>query len=136
MRISVRMEPPVDEPRDCKHMINAALPVALALAASPQQGNAETITAKTLFEWCTSEPRSLGDALCTMYISGFVHGAKLAVGADRSGLLCLPAAFTGVEGREVFVRVMRTVEVLSNERPDTALAAALSVEFGCDRTPK
>jgi hypothetical protein len=111
--------------------------VAMAFAlATVSPSHAESITAKTLFEWCTGESDSNEDLACSLYIAGFVHGAN----AIKSGILCLPAGLTAGEARAAFVRTMRpfikapaTGNPMVNKQIDAALTYSLGMAFPCQR---
>jgi len=107
--------------------------LAFILATVVVHADASSFTGKKLFEWCTSKPQSLGDVSCDIFITGFVQGAMLASGKDKSGEVCLPAGFTPAEARAVFVRTMREprLNLFMEVDGGLALAATLGMTFRC-----
>jgi hypothetical protein len=92
-----------------------------------------SVTGETLFKWCTSEPQSIENGYCDLYIAGFVQGANISNGKDN---ICLPAEFTPAEAREVFIRTVRSLKepqskFLLSQRLDEALGATLGMTFRC-----
>jgi hypothetical protein len=110
-----------------------ALWACFGLIAASTKAAEDLFTAKALLEWCTGEPQSVGDGLCTMYLAGYVSAAKIALKATGSQDMCLPEHLTVGEGRLVFVRMMRTQPDLLELPPDGAVWEALAQSFPCQK---
>jgi hypothetical protein len=82
---------------------------ALIFVGPTEAAETKPFTGRELFHWCTEGDAKIGQGLCIMYITGFVHGLRIAGGRDKAPNL------TGEEARAVFVRTVRTTgELLLN----------------------
>jgi hypothetical protein len=115
-----------------RRQVSIALVVAALAISAARSGMAESpeLNGGTLLDWCTSAPGSFGDASCTLYIAGFVHGVDIGQSGRTAGPICLPPEFTPAEARAIFIRVMR-IAPIGSERVDVALGAALGSQYPC-----
>lgn len=107
--------------------------VALFLAL-PAQADPSQFTARTLFEWCTSDKQSADYAKCAIYMTGFVDGARLEVEGSHPGSACLSRTFTSADAIAEFVRMARTREDFLIGPPEVAVRIALTKSFPCLKT--
>jgi hypothetical protein len=114
-------------------MKQLALVASLVFLANSARAETPTLTGKEMREWCTSPIGSAQDDFCNLYMAGFVQGAGAATGNSHTGEICLPPNFTGAEGRQVFLRMMRTAGTMNSpdEQVDTVVGAALAAAFPC-----
>jgi len=105
----------------------AALMVIPVCAATVQ------VTAKTLFDSCSSDTQSAGYAGCRIYMTEFVRRARLEIDAGNWDRICLPPDITSDKIAMAFVRVARSREDFLIGPSDRAVRTALEVSFPCRR---
>jgi Rap1a immunity proteins len=113
------------------------LSFCLVLWSNPAEAQ---FTGKDLLTWCTSAPATVEFASCALYIAGFIAGSRSAI-VDPT-LFCLPKEVNGMDGHEVFVRIMNNLRkrgIADDANPfmsgpaDAVLAAALGIEYKCKK---
>lgn len=115
-------------------MLAAAASVCLGTPALAD----ELPTGRDLYDWCTAKAGSMSDTLCSMYITGYTHGANAT--SNRRGPFCLPNNIAPVEVRAAYIRAVRTMrqskrpDILDDKPMDLALGAALFVIYPCPKT--
>ena len=118
----------------------AMLGVLPASAEPAPASKTSPLSDKTLplFEWCTSEPQTIGDVSCTSYVTGFVHALFIMSAASPSPApeLCLPRNFAPSEARTIYIRAMRSNPQLQELPPGIALWVALTNEIPCGKNSK
>jgi hypothetical protein len=110
-------------------IMSATLCLALSIPATQAE---EGFTAKALLDWCTGDQQSHEYLICSMYITGFFHGARIASQEKRSQL-CFPEHLTGDEARNAFINMMRSHADLLDLPPDRAVWEALAQSFPCQK---
>jgi hypothetical protein len=107
--------------------------------AFPCKAEQSSVTAKTLYEWCSSKRDSPKFFDCALYIGGFVAGmaSGRTVAEAPASLGCIPRNLSGEDAIERFVRMWRSnveekgrrlisgVGPVENVTPQMALTVAL-----------
>ena len=88
----------------------ATLVLEALIRAFPCKAEQSSITAKTLYEWCSSKRDSPKFFYCALYIGGFVAGTASGRTVDeaQASLGCLPRNLSGEDAIERFVRMWRS----------------------------
>ena len=86
-------------------LIAIAALLVLPVRAAPVQ-----VTAKTLFDSCSSDMQSVGYAGCRRYMMEFVRRARPKISEGNWGGICVPPDITSDEVSAAFVHVARSRE--------------------------
>jgi len=116
--------------REILQMIRAAAGATLAMAIVASGDAAEPLKARDLVNACRDKVQ-VGRSFCEIYVSGFVHGAGIALMDTPSRSVCLPTGLTAREAIEVLLRIAQENPALLDLHPDVALWYALTRGFNC-----
>jgi len=109
------------------------LTVSVVVLATPLRAATSELTARTLFESCTSDRQSADYAACAEYMRVFVRRVRLGATEGNSGTICLSPNITDIEAAAVFVRMARSREDFLIGPADRAVRTALEVSFPCPK---
>lgn len=107
-------------------LVTSAALFATPLCATPVQ-----LTAKTLFDSCTSSAQSANYVAYAEYMNEFVHRARSETRGGNSQPICLPSNIKSDEIAAIFVRMARSHEDFLIGPPYRAVRTAIEISFRC-----